>query len=731
MNNSSQKYHFMKNSDNICEQDFVIQKFNTNFGYFNSPIILYGVGRNTEAILNNCPINCNIIGLMDVESTGKNIYGKPVLSVDEAIKKTKTVIIVARDCVVNIIYNRISILSENYGVNIYNIHGELLNNKNTQYNNHNFEYWSVSERDLIREINNHDIISFDVFDTLITRKTFQPEDVFALVENELKIHHDISLDFGRLRKKAELSLPLALSTIDDIYDELTTTAGLDKGTRDLIQKLEFEIEKRCLVKREKIVEIFEWSKAHNKTLILTTDTYYPTHKIHELLDNLNITGFSEILCSSALKKSKKDGTLFKHLKTIFPSQKILHIGDNRIDDIEQAHKCGIQTFHILSGYEVLTASSMQSILADIEQISERLYLGIFVAHAFNNPFALNASKGIVSIKNLFDLGYLFIGPLIIEFTKWLCLRLDVNKIGKILFPSRDGFLIEKIYSQLRRDSDSLPESVYFKTSRRILSITAIHDVEDILHFLKKPFKGTKRELLETRYGITPDSVDKANPERIDAYSDPESTKSYVLKYKDKILANATNERQKYIEYLAKKGIDTNERYALFDFVSSGTIPFFLKRLLDADIYNFFFAAMNLPNELYGEISNISAAYGNINSYSKTNNLGLHYLFLESILVDPDATLVRFDEDLEPVFESPDNEKWQEIRCIHTAVKKLLSELQVLCNTEYLRYGNPSMDFSDQLLGYLFGKEVNVDESIKEVFYNDDKYSGASSYNAWI
>ena len=42
-----------------------------------------------------------------------------------------------------------------------------------------------SRAELIHAISEHEIISFDVFDTLIMRKTLYPEDVFEIVQNRL------------------------------------------------------------------------------------------------------------------------------------------------------------------------------------------------------------------------------------------------------------------------------------------------------------------------------------------------------------------------------------------------------------------------------------------------------------------------------------------------------------------------------------------------------------------
>jgi len=423
--------------------------------------------------------------------------------------------------------------------------------------------------------------------------------------------------------------------------------------------------------------------------------------------------------------------LFRHLKSIAPSSKILHIGDNRIDDVEQAHRNGIDSFYVMSAYELLMASSLQNILTDTSKLQKRLYLGTIAARVFNNPFALHSSKGIIHLSQVADLGYLFVGPVIIEFTRWLCTKLKNSTFDNILFPSRDGFLVYQIYNALCNNNHNIPKGIYFKTSRRILNASTMSSEEDIFFILKKQYKGTKKELLKTRFGISPDPLDQQNSDRVDAYTSFDELKQYAKTYKDTIIAKSQQTRQRYLKYLQKQHILPHAKYALFDFISSGTIPFFLGKILKTEFINFFFASLNMPNELCPDISTVNTVYGNITSYAKGNNISKHYLFLESVLVDPDPTIIAFDEHLNPVFEPQTNNIWSEINQIQEGIKELLNDLQSLYYDNDFLNDNEAIQFADELFGYLFSENVYVDKGVKEMFINDDKYSGESPYKAWI
>ena len=58
--------------------------------------------------------------------------------------------------------------------------------------------------ELNEQIEAHDVISFDIYDTLIMRKVFHPYDIFRIVGDEYASH--ISFDFFAERRRAEVEL---------------------------------------------------------------------------------------------------------------------------------------------------------------------------------------------------------------------------------------------------------------------------------------------------------------------------------------------------------------------------------------------------------------------------------------------------------------------------------------------------------------------------------------------
>lgn len=651
------------------EQIFVAKTFKEHFkGDDKSPLVLYGIGRNTEAILQCCS-TLNIKGLMDQDTVGQFKFGKKVLSYEEVIELKPKIVIVARHSVVNIIYKRIAFLEEK-GIKIYKIDGTKLHKEGMQYDNEKLPYWSICKDNLQKTIDDHKVISFDIFDTLIMRRL---------------IKHD---------------------------------------------RLSFETEKKYLVKRAIMADLLNYAMGQGKKIFLVSDMYYSSKELRELLEHCGITGEYEIIVSSEHDATKEDGELFQILKLKVrkqlgqeAEQSILHIGDNRIADGEMAERAGINTFLIMSSYELLMASSMQNILVEPGDLRWSQNIGYFISSFFNNPFVLCGQKGYVKASTLEELGYFFIAPLIYEYILWLKNKILQDDIEQMLFASRDGWLPYLIYEKMKEKYTNLPNAIYFKTSRRAVTVAAIKDREDINRLAKRRFSGSTKSFFKERFGIL--------VEDDGIWENTEKQASVLLdKFENLILQNAATERESYLNYLKEKGINNKLKQGFFDYVAGGTVQYHLEKLIKQKVQGYYFATMNLPNDFYEE-GCISAPFGNITSYGLHTNLSKHYLVMESILTDQDNTFVKIEKNNKLVFVEGENKKYLQMKKIHEGILQYVDDRLNLDNVFY-NEENTKVDFNgpDVLFGYIFeGMEV-ISEQMKEAFINDDIYDGQQNYNGF-
>lgn len=130
-----------------------IKKFQ---GFQDKRIVLYGIGRYTATLVENLH-GFHIVGLMDKDlaNVGKDMFGLPVLDVEEVEKRADLVIINTAESYWKVIYQRIQSLS----IPVYYRNGERAQLE--MENIIEIPYWESSLEDLRNQIGEADIISFD------------------------------------------------------------------------------------------------------------------------------------------------------------------------------------------------------------------------------------------------------------------------------------------------------------------------------------------------------------------------------------------------------------------------------------------------------------------------------------------------------------------------------------------------------------------------------------------
>ena len=711
------------------EQQYVVNAFQQNIGIWGGKqVILYGVGKNTEAILEHTE-GFRFLGLMDQGTVGQEIYGCRVLSEEEALEgyqDDRVIVIIARESVVGIIYKRIEHLREEYGIPIYDYSGKDLSMQDTAFEPKPLPYWNASYAGLCAAIDAHDVISFDIFDTLLMRRVLLPTDVFLVVEEKLK-QKGTDISFASIRQSAEKSIADACPSLDDIYGEMGKHIK-DSDLLEELKRLEIQTDEEQLVSREVVVDAFRHAIHAGKRVYLLSDMYYSSGYLQELLDKYGITGYENIFVSNELKCMKEEGSAYrkyKDLATVNQNDTFLHIGDNRRADIEMGERYGLDTYQVYSGYELLMASSLQGLLVDVASLHKRCLLGLLVAEVFRDPFALCEMGGLLRIGSLRMLGYAFAGSMMGEFTRWLMQVIRKRRATQLLLPSRDGYFIQKLYQLME---DSPVDNVYFRTSRRAATVAGIRSRDDMERIALRGFQGTVCELMKKRFGIDISGDDRA--ELAVTGENQELVVNLVAEYEAMIYNRAEEERNHYLKYLKEKGVKADgEGILVFDFVTSGTIPYYLSQILDNKLKCVCFSTMNLPNQFYREdTEDILSAYGNIQSYGSRSALSKHYLLLETILTDDRETLAYIDSNGNEVFEGDGrNHKFSEISQIWDGIFDFVHNYKKL-------YGDImdglDLELADQIYGELFSEYLVVDEDIKQVFSNDDLYDGVEKYPVW-
>ena len=205
---------------------------------------------------------------------------------------------------------------------IRKVYNRLPNRVKNAIKNRIKKHRSLSKESLCKKLLKYDVISFDIFDTLITRRIYKPEDIYSFIGNEL---NDVKLkeSLVDMRRKSEAFANKVKQhdvNIDEIYSSMMELYEYNENDINRIKNLEIEFEKKFTVPRKDMLYVLEYLVNHNKKVILTSDMYLNQSIVEDLLD---ICGYKkdkhyhEILLSNELNLRKDSGTMWEHIKEIY------------------------------------------------------------------------------------------------------------------------------------------------------------------------------------------------------------------------------------------------------------------------------------------------------------------------------------------------------------------------------------------------------------------------------
>lgn len=235
-------------------------------------------------------------------------------------------------------------------------------------------------RTLENAIESCEVVSFDVFDTLIQRETLAPEDIFARVEVEA-CNRGLPVEgFASVR-----ALSIA-SDIYGIYHIIQEHYGLTDNQRDALLELELKLERETIIPRVPLRNVFQSAIDARKRVFLVSDMYLPKEILSRILEENGIAGYEELLVSCDCCCSKQDGLFEVLLAAVDGAKGVVHIGDSIPYDIEPAEELGITAILVPSARDIAYACGLGKTIEAAKTIDERCKLGCFVAETFCDPF---------------------------------------------------------------------------------------------------------------------------------------------------------------------------------------------------------------------------------------------------------------------------------------------------------------------------------------------------------
>ena len=339
----------------------------------------------------------------------------------------------------------------------------------------------MSNEELSNKIINYNVVTFDIFDTLIKRDCQSPNMIFKEVEYRYKQLHKRTLDFSTLRYNAELDLYKQgniTPTIEEIYDIIP----LNKSVKDELMNLEIDTEIQLSCANKPLFDLYLDCLKQGKCVYAISDMYLPHRVLQSILKKCNYI-VSNIWVSSDKRANKSSGALFEVFlrETGIKRAEVLHIGDNYKADIKGASKAGIKAVQIPAHMKNTTYYNTKK---NNKESWENMFLYPFVNNHIN--FISKRSS---------QIGFETLGPTVYGFCLWLNSMKKKYNFEKLLFCARDVLQTMEIYNTLFPDDEK--NTVYLCVSLKSLkkpyeaalgidkSQEALHQLHLIKRYLKQ------------------------------------------------------------------------------------------------------------------------------------------------------------------------------------------------------------------------------------------------------
>ncbi|MBE6068683.1 MAG: hypothetical protein E7211_13460 [Clostridium lundense] len=435
----------------------------------------------------------------------------------------------------------------------------------------------------------YDVYSFDIFDTLLFRTVIDPTDVFEKVldklnenanykisfnKNEFKLIRILAENKARTKKKRIKYNSNDFDnevTLDDIYNEI----NIDKDLKKVIMNAEIEMEKEITYINPVINKIIYKLRENNKKVILTSEMYLTKSQIQEILKH---HGFPvnkvDMYISSDLKYTKSSGKLFKYIiKDLnIEKDKIIHIGDNEISDIDGARKCGIKAIK----YDVI---SNKDYIFDLEKFKFGKILP-----EIESLRCLYSSYSNEKYDFWFKLGFNILGPFLTYFSQWVIDLAKKSNILQIRPLMREGVILTETIKQASQYNKTDLDIKPLFLSRESTVLPGLDKISD--DFIDKLFErrfSTVEDLLKNLkifYYLKDSEINDILNKNVLELNTKEKNiiKNLIKKYENHINEEIVKESEKFYRYLDQE-IDLNNKFLTVDLGYRGTIQSNINNLL--------------------------------------------------------------------------------------------------------------------------------------------------------
>lgn len=469
------------------------------------------------------------------------------------------------------------------------------------------------------------------------------------------------------------------------------------------------------IKNEDLYGNIEYLTVHNIYRMLFNVSREIGIKIYFICDDSNIPAVLDkilheydIYGYEAIIPYSRIGSLLDDMQ-----EKCLIIGKDK-DNLLCSPENGVEYVQSYSSFEIARESGFCDCMEAAAGKKDQIYRGLIVSGAFADPCRIDG-MGRIYVKEPYELGYIFLGPLITDFMLWLTECILENQYNKIIFSARDGYLFQIMYEYLRKTGryGSMPDSEYLLISRYMAMLGGLITQEDILKCVEIIFDGDAELMLQKRFLLSRKDIIPYS-ECGDMF-----VADYILLHQDAILNKAAQIRENYQKYLYHVGISSEFNVLFFDLVASGSCQNIVQNFMGVQFDGAYF--MRMPTE--------DKQKQNLNIYSYhefDNDFADHSMLMECILTSMQPTLLYIDKDMSPVY-GPELRSAEELGFVSEAQKGIFDFfVEFLDVYKDKKEERKTGIFPDMLYGHIISHYTEIDNTVFDHYILKDEIFNQSN-----
>lgn len=256
------------------------------------------------------------------------------------------------------------------------------------------DYLKCTVETAYNQLKNFDILSFDIFGTLITSHAYNRDTFYRYIEEK---YSDVILseyNFVETRKLAEKCAKNKYGDsmkLIDIYECLANKLKINVKTAYQIMEYEIDSLIELSMPRKDIQYIYESLAFQSKKIVIVEDTYYSSEVIKKLLKHCGYKVWQDMWISCEIGKRKDTGELWDAFFDKYINKNLVHVGDNPSSDWYRIYGRA-PVFWVMNGTDEFYMSSLYDKYSYLMNgdYNNALELGKVVNEEyFNSPFALS------------------------------------------------------------------------------------------------------------------------------------------------------------------------------------------------------------------------------------------------------------------------------------------------------------------------------------------------------